>query len=64
MLTSQEWADIQLGSKDGRPVDWEDWRGKTGKTREEQWARMDELGKFHRRRPAMESTEELGDLVK
>ena len=37
LFTSPEWGDIHLGTKDGAPIHWEEWRSKT---REEQWARL------------------------
>ena len=58
LLTSQEWVDIQLGTKEGNhPVTWEEWRRKT---KEEQLGNMEELNLYPQATTGAFSAEDLG----
>ena len=57
LFRSQEWVDVQLGTKEGMPVNWEEWRIKK---KEEKRRRLVELELFPRRRQVRFSTDELG----
>ena len=58
LLTSQERSDIEMGTKEGAPpARWGEW---LNKSIAEQWEWLGSLGVFPLRRPAMNSTEELG----